>query len=291
MSTREAELVEGPTALARLDPQALLHQAVEKGAGMDVLERLVALAERVQTITAKQAYDDAMAKFQRACPPIRKSRKAQIRTRQGGSYGYTFAPLDEITATVSPVMGEQGLSFRWRVPPADELTAAGIKPGEGHRVAIICRITHAAGHYEESGIITMPVETTQDGGTGANPMQRVGIALTYAKRYSLLVAIGRAPEDDDQDGDTRGGGDGQRPVENSQQGDQHGTPQNVEGQIISEAQAKRFWAIARGTKWSDEQIHTLLSEAGIMTGQPKDILVVEYEKLVDRLKKGPGQPA
>jgi hypothetical protein len=283
MATREAEIVEGPTALARLDPQSLIAMAIEQKAPLEYLERLVSLAERVQAISAKQAYDKAMSAFQVECPPIYKTGRAKIVTRGGGSYGYAFAPLDEITSAISPVMGKFGLSFRWRVPSAEECTAAGIKAGPD-LVAIICRITHELGHYEESGIISMPVEKTQEGGSGANPLQRVGIALTYAKRYSLMVAIGRSPEPEDTDG--RQAGTSQAPPVDQ---DPHGTPQAVEGQIISEAQTKRFWAIARGTKWSDEQVHALLSEAGIMSGQPKDILVVEYEKLVDRLKKGPPQ--
>ena len=34
------------------------------------------------------------------------------------------------------------------------------------------------------------------GDSGANPAQRVGIALSYARRYALMNALGIAPEDD-----------------------------------------------------------------------------------------------
>ncbi len=40
--------------IARLDPQALIAQAIEKGAGMDTLERLVALAKEVRAELARR---------------------------------------------------------------------------------------------------------------------------------------------------------------------------------------------------------------------------------------------
>lgn len=55
----------------------------------------------------------------------------------------------------------------------------------------------------------MPI-SEEYSGTGANPAQRVGIALSYAKRYSLLLIAGLSPEDEDQDG---GEGNLKRPTE------------------------------------------------------------------------------
>jgi hypothetical protein len=271
MATREAEIVPAhETALARLDPQSLISQAIEKGAGIETLERLVALAECVQKITAKQAYDHAMAEFQRECPPIFKTKEARISTRSGPGFRYTFAPLDEITSTISPIMGKYGLSFRWRAPSPEEF-----KP-EPDRIAIICRISHAAGHYEESGIVTMPIERMQDGGSGANPMQRVGIALTYAKRYSLMAAIGRAPENDE---------DGASPSsETPDPGDPHAPPQGDLTRLITENQQKRLYAIARGSGWSDEDIHAKISGFGVMSGSAKDVPVAVYDELIEKLK-------
>jgi hypothetical protein len=61
-----------------------------------------------------------------------------------------------------------------------------------------CRVSHRDGHIETSGEIAMPIEPGD--GRGASPPQRVGIALTYAKRYALLGILGLAPEDDDDAG-------------------------------------------------------------------------------------------
>jgi hypothetical protein len=273
MATAAELVIREETALARLDPQSLISQAIEKGAGIETLERLVALAERVQKITAKQAYDAAMAEFQRDCPPIFKTREARIATRTGGGYKYTFAPLDEITAVISPHMGKVGLSFRWRVPSPEEWKS------DGDKIAQICRITHAAGHYEESGVVTMPVERAVEGGSGANPMQRVGIALTYAKRYSLLTAIGRAPEDDDQDG---AGGGGEQREQDSRAGDPHAPVQDGDPRVISEGQGKRLWAIAREHGWSQEEIKDLLTSYGVE--HTNELPLPQYDGLIAKLK-------
>src|SRR3990167_2535670 len=88
--------------LVRLDPQALLTQAVEKGAGIETLERLVALAKDVRAETAKAAWYEAMAEFQRTSPPIKKTATAKIKTMRA-EYSYHYAPLDQIMAQIQPV--------------------------------------------------------------------------------------------------------------------------------------------------------------------------------------------
>ena len=174
-------------SLMRLDPQALIAKAIESGSGIDTMERLVALAKDVREVQAREAWYEAMAVFQARCPAIKKTASAKIHTAKA-SYSYRFAPLDEITSVIQPVMGPLGLSVSWR---------SRIEPAQ---VVVSCRVSHTLGHHEESGDIAMPV--MKGDGTGANDAQRVGIALTYAKRYSLLGIIGMAPEDD-QDADLR----------------------------------------------------------------------------------------
>jgi len=166
----------------QIDAQALIQSAVEHGAGIETLERLVALAKDVRAQQAKEAWHAAIAEFQRTCPPIRRTETANIMSKRSGtSYSYSYAPLGGILAEIQPVMGPLGLSISFRVRHEPE------------RVMASCRVSHEMGHFEESGEVAMPVT---DDGTGANPAQRVGIASTYAKRYALLAIIGIAPEED-----------------------------------------------------------------------------------------------
>lgn len=247
------------SSLARLDPQALITKALETGAGIDTLERLVALAKDVREVQAKEAWYEAMAEFQRKCPAIKKTKEARIATRSGPGYAYRYAPLDEIMSVIQPVMGPLGLSVSWR---------SRVEPTQ---VVVSCRVSHTLGHHEESGEIAMPI--VQGDGTGATPPQRVGIAATYAKRYSLLGIIGLAPEDDD---------DAAQPPRSDVRTEEelplpgHGT--------ITEPQQKRFWAIAREHKWTDEQIHDLLTSRQL--NSTKEIPVVAYDGMIEQLKAG-----
>lgn len=57
--------------------------------------------------------------------------------------------------------------------------------------------------------------------------------------------------------------------------------------VISEAQAKRFHAIASGGKWSPDQRRALLVEHGIASGSAEDIPREKYEKLIELVKVAP----
>lgn len=182
MNDQEQAKAEPGFAVARLDPQELLTKAIETGAGIETLERLVALAKDVREVQAREAWHHAMADFQRRCPIIKRTEMARIRTARA-EYTYWYAPLDDIMAIARPLLGDLGLSVSWRS-----------KVQEGH-VVVTCRIAHVLGHAEESGEVAMPISVGE--GSGANAAQRVGIATTYAKRYSLLGIAGLAPEHDD----------------------------------------------------------------------------------------------
>src|SRR3990167_7600508 len=215
----EAALVQVKAAeIARLDPQALINRALDVGASVDTIERLMALAKDMRAVTAREAWYEAMAAFQRTCPPIKKTSSAKIQTRSGPGYSYRFASLDEIMATVTPVLTDLGLSVSWK---------SAIK---ANGVVVSCRVAHALGHVEDGGEVEMPIVS---GDTGANPAQRVGIALTYARRYALMNALGIAPEDDDDAGsadvrhrDERPSAPATRPepVERREPGTEEGAP-------------------------------------------------------------------
>lgn len=175
------------TALARLDPQALIARAIETEASIEVLERLLALAKDVRAVQAAEAFHRAMAAFQRDCPPIVKYSQASFPTRSG-SIQYSFAPLEDVMEIVQPVLTSHGLTVSWR--------SLGT---EGAIVRVVCRVTHELGHSEESGETTLPVASL-DEGRGVNGAQRVGIAKSYARRYSLLDVLGIAPRHEDTDG-------------------------------------------------------------------------------------------
>ena len=163
------------------DPVAQLF-AMADSLTPDALERMVALAERVQDRQAAIAIQDAHATFQAECPPIRHNDAARIKTKAGGEYGYTFASLDHIARQIAPHLSRNGLSYTWD------------SSLEGGLVACTCTLRHIGGG-ERTATFTAPTESDAK----MSGAQRTAAALTYAKRQSLVQVLGLTTAEQDTD--------------------------------------------------------------------------------------------
>jgi hypothetical protein len=153
---------------------ALFQQALAAGeSGVGALEKLVDLQERMHRRRAELEFSLALADFQRDCPPISRSSTAKIATRSGGGYEFTYANMEEIVGTVRPHLASHGFSFSF-----DSKT-------DGRMLTCTCTLRHATGHRETSSF-TLPTESA----SGASEQQKVGGALTYAKRQCLIAILG-----------------------------------------------------------------------------------------------------
>lgn len=161
----------------------LLQMAVEKGLPVEALERLQALHERVSDRAAAIEFAQALATFQRRCPPIVKKSVAKVTTRGGAQYGYRYAELDEIARTVNPILAEVGLSYTWNSEVRDKM------------LHCTCILRHVNGHSVPANF-SAPV----DSAAGMSEQQKYAAALTYARRQSLTQALGLTTTDPDTDG-------------------------------------------------------------------------------------------
>jgi hypothetical protein len=189
-ATKEAPAVgtaiERPTngrAVAEGEVSALVKLAIEEKVSVEVLERLVALQERVADRAAESAMNDAVRRFQEACPLLRKSRTAKIATKSGASYAYTYAPLAEIVDTIRDLLGECGLSYTW-----DSKVDAGL-------ISVTCTLYHVDG-ARRTATFTGPTASN----SGASEIQKSGAALTYGRRQALVQVLGLTQADEDRDG-------------------------------------------------------------------------------------------
>lgn len=160
----------------------LVRLALERGADVEVLERLVALRERMAEREARKAFFDARAAFQEACPPILKS-KDGLRTKAGKVVS-KYAPLDKILAVAGPVLREHGFSWSWNSRMED---------GQQH---VDCVLTHELGHSDTS-TFTAPVHKISSLTSGA---QDHAGAATYGRRQSFVMVTGIYTADADNDG-------------------------------------------------------------------------------------------
>ena len=159
--------------------EGLLLAAVEHGATVDQLERLMELRRQLQAEASKRAYDEAMARFQQACPAIVKDKPVLDKY---GKLRYHYAPLDKIVSQVKALIGDCGFSYA-----IDSIQEPGI-------VGAICVVKHAAGHSEDSRF-AVPIQTD----AYMSEPQKYASALTFAKRYAFCNAFGIMTADEDDD--------------------------------------------------------------------------------------------
>ncbi len=175
-----AEVVPQENQLANYSTEQLIARAIDQKVDVGTMERLLAMAEKMQAIKAKQEFDKAMATFQAQCPAIKKDKEVIV----GGKVAYKYAPIDSIVSQVKNYLQQNGFSYSTNM----ELLETGVK--------VFVKVTHIAGHSEVTEM-NVPL------GTKTNLMsasQQVAAAQTFAKRYAFLNAFGIMTGDEDNDG-------------------------------------------------------------------------------------------
>lgn len=122
----------------------------------------------------------ALSLAQKEFPRIEKALHADA-----VKFSYDYADLADIVQAVAPILGAHGLGV---IQP----------PRTGAKMVFVSTVLfHESGEWIASEPITMPVA---DG----NDPQKVGSALTYARRYSYCAMLGIAPGREDDDGKAAG---------------------------------------------------------------------------------------
>jgi hypothetical protein len=164
------------------NPIAMLQLAVEKGADVDQLTRLMELKERYEANEARKAFTVAMAEFKKNPPQIVKDKQVAFLDVR-----YKHAELDQVAAKIGAALALVGIAHRWDV---DQKSVPG-------QVSVTCILTHALGHSESVTIAAPP-----DNSGKKNPVQQVASTISYLQRYTILSATGLATGEADNDGRT-----------------------------------------------------------------------------------------
>jgi len=161
-------------------PADLLRMAVEQGADLDRLERLMALQERWEAGEAKKRFAVAFAAFKAEAVKIIKNKLVT----DGPLKGKKHAELADAVNAATPALSRHGLSTAWRLTKDDK-----------DWMEITCTLSHEGGHSESVAMGGPP-----DTGPGRNAMQARGSTKTYLERYTLTAILGLAAQDADDDG-------------------------------------------------------------------------------------------
>jgi len=160
-----------------LTPMEIISAAIQKGMKPEDLTQLFELQERWEAGEARKAFNTAMTAFKASPPDIVKNKHVEF-----GQTSYDHASLDHVAEAISAAMSPHGLSFRWDIPQAEQIT-------------VTCIIAHSMGH-SESVTLSAPAD---DSGK-KNKIQQIGSTVAYLQRYTLLSATGLAARGMDDDG-------------------------------------------------------------------------------------------
>lgn len=161
-------------------PMTMIERAIEKGADVLMIEKLMELQERNDRNIGRRAFDQAIAKAKAEIPPIIKNRHVKYENRGGTSTDYHHEDLAAIATTVDPILSRYGLSYRFRTAQ------------EGSTIVVTCVVSHQDGYSEETTL-----HGQADASGGKNSIQAIGSAVTYLQRYTLKSALGLASAQDD----------------------------------------------------------------------------------------------
>ncbi len=255
-----------------LDIGQVLNAAIEKGIPVSELKEAFDLVRDMAQVQRESQFNTAFAKFKRECPPIvRRTEDAyNTVTRNGVRMARMYASLDDISMTVDGALHNNGLSYHWS---DSELTKDG---------CIIRRfvLTHESGFSRSTSSPPIPIEGGEaykaiSAGrkeTSASPQQRMGVADTYAKRYSMTSGLGIPTCDEDDDASSHH----QREAEPT----------------ITEEQARTIndmvIACDQDNKWTSKEGRAAFfrTVTGKATGDKvSDILASKYNDAVKALKK------
>lgn len=169
-----SELAKVETKELAITPMQMLSMAVDQGADLDKLEKLMDLQQRWEESEGKKAYSEAMASFQSKLDPIVKKRQA---------HNSSYADIDDIAKAIRPILDEAGLSYRFEQQQDEK------------NITVTCIVTHRMGHNESTSF-TAPADTSG----GKNAIQAMASTVTYLRRYTLTGALGITTGNDDNDG-------------------------------------------------------------------------------------------
>lgn len=160
----------GPVERVSMTPMDILGRAVASGATIDVIERLMALAERWESSQNRKAFEEAVAAAGKEIPVIVKNATGHNQKK--------YANFAAIAKAVDPILGQHGLYYRFRTT-------------QGETISVTC-VLYGHGHSEETTLSAPP-----DKSGNKSDIHALGSTLTYLQRYSLVQMLGLAAAEDD----------------------------------------------------------------------------------------------
>ena len=209
----EREPQSPPSAGAPDDPYLATILAAARDPGTDVakLKELMAMKKEADADRASLAFAEAFTELQPDLPVIDRkgrivvySRALRERAEKEGPQVFEghepqqktpYAQIDDILEAIREPLHKHGFSLRFEHHSQPV--------GDSFRIVTTAILRHRQGHQEKAS--SPPLQHDSTG--SKNPVQAVGSALTYGRRYALMAVVpivSHAPQDADDDGRAAG---------------------------------------------------------------------------------------
>jgi hypothetical protein len=169
-----------PPMIVPNGPMRLIEIAVQRGAQIDELSRLLDLQERWEKAESVKAYNAAFSAFRAEAVAVVKNKTIQ----QGPLNGTAYAELFNVIDAVTPALSKHGLSTSWKITQDNK-----------DWIEVTCVLRHSLGHSESVSMGGPP-----DDKGAKSPIQARMSTVTFLERYTLKAICGVAERGDDNDG-------------------------------------------------------------------------------------------
>lgn len=168
---------------------AIAQAATDPNVDVDKMERLFAMHERMEARQAEQAFSDAMKAAQAEMPTV-------VKDRHNSQTNSDYATLDAINKAITPIYTRHGFSLSYDTEDS---------PLADH-VRVVCHVLHSGGH-SRTYRYDQPMDSAGIGGkVNKTPTHARGSAITYGRRYLVLMIFNLSTGYDD-DGNASSGFD------------------------------------------------------------------------------------
>jgi ERF superfamily len=210
--------------IASNSPAAMMLAAMDRGATLEQVEKMMDLQERFERREAEKAFFAALSGLRSEAIQVVKRKRVHF-TSAKGTTDYKHAELSDVIEAAQPAMAKHGLSHRWDVKQ------------DGRSITVTCIVSHAMGHS-----ITVSLQANPDDTGNKNAIQQVTSTITYLQRHTLKAALGLSEKGDDDDGHG-----GKKPA-----GKQTAEPDDALQSLLNAGQEKAMEGMPAWAKWFND---------------------------------------
>ncbi|MEH2201140.1 ERF family protein [Nostoc sp.] len=215
----------------------------------------------------------ALAKAKAEIPTILANRTVRIPTKTGREISFTYAELEEILPQITPVLSQHGMAVAHQM---------GFVEG---KYCLISTLRHESGEQLDS-LFLLPSDF--------NDPKDLGTKISYGRRYNTLCLLDVTviePNSQSWEETKRKiakeikteAGLAQKPKSDKEGSILHDMAGVNPVQTITEAQAKRLWAIAKNElKLSESDVRSVL--AGFNLEKTAEIPSNHYDKVIQSIR-------